>query len=205
MAGAAPLSPRGQPRALAVCAALALAACGSAATPPPTAPPAPDPTDEVKLLELQAQPAMATTVRARPDELRDALGRAILGLIASRTPADPELAGPPFARYLSRGDASDPTLVVEVGLPVARAADRDAIELPAGPAATLLFVGPHPELPRAHAILDAWLARHQRTAAGPRWEVYLTNPITTPDPAAQRTLVVAPLAPPAQSVSPSSP
>ncbi|MBA3500440.1 MAG: AraC family transcriptional regulator, partial [Deltaproteobacteria bacterium] len=50
------------------------------------------------------------------------------------------------------------------------------------------------KLAAAHAELDAWLAANKRAAVGPRWEVYVTNPITTPDPDAQTTRVYAPLA-----------
>ena len=96
------------------------------------------------------------------------------------------MTGPPFARYLSRGA----TFVVEVGVPVR----KGKTALPAGPAAVVEFRGPHAKLATAHAELDAWLAANKRTAAGPRWEVYVTNPITTPDPDAQTTRVYVPLA-----------
>lgn len=183
------------PRWTSAALAIALvAACGGSSRPAPTPAVAP-PADGVEVLDLRAQPALARTVRARPEELATALGGAIIGLVARTTASGPEAAGPPFARYLSRGDAGDPTYVVEVGLPVVRSPDEDAVELPAGPAAALLFVGRHEELPRAHATLDAWLAAHGRRAAGPRWEVFLTNPLTTPDPAAQRTKVFVPLVP----------
>ncbi|MCB9562590.1 MAG: GyrI-like domain-containing protein [Kofleriaceae bacterium] len=151
------------------------------------------------MLTLTAQPALLRTVRAAPADLGDALTGAIFGLIAATSSSGAEPAGPPFARYLSRGDAADPTMVVEAGLPVvapptgALPDDVVAGELPAGEAVALVFVGPHERLGEAHAALDGWLAAHRRDAAGPRWEVFLTNPVTTPDPEQQRTKVFVPL------------
>ena len=135
---------------------------------------------EVKVQQLAAQPALTKTIKAKPARLAAALQRAILGLVAT---AD-AVTGPPFARYLSRGA----TYVVEVGVPV-RSGNAT---LPAGPAAVLEVRGPHDRLGAAHAELDAWLVANKRTA-GTRWEVYVTNPITTPDPAAQVTRIYAPL------------
>jgi AraC family transcriptional regulator len=179
---------------------IALGACGHAAPAAGTAPPITAPTDGVEELTLTAQPALARTIRARPAELADALGGAIFGLVASAQLIGADPAGPPFARYQARGTAADPTMVVEAGLPVVRSPDKvpdgtTVIELPAGPAAAIVHVGRHEDLGQAHAALDAWMAAHHRRAAGPRWEVFLTNPMTTPDPAQQRTKVFAPLEP----------
>lgn len=170
---------------------------------PPTAPapapvPAPEVAPDVTVAELPAQPAIVRTIRAKPAALAGEMTRTILALIETATRKQLEVTGPPFARYVTRGDGDQP-FVVEVGLPLARAAKGDlgegtrALTLPGGPAATLVFKGRHEDLPRAHAALDRWLAAHKRRAAGARWEVYLTNPISTPDPAAQRTQIVQPL------------
>ena len=136
----------------------------------------------VMIVQLAAQPAATKTIRVKPAVLAVKLQQAILSLIATTD----AITGPPFARYLSRGE----TFVVEVGVPVR----TGTTGLPAGPAAMIEFHGPHAKLAAAHAELDAWLATNKRTANGPRWEVYVTNPITTPDPAVQTTRVYAPLA-----------
>lgn len=160
----------------------------------PAAKPAVEPA--VELVTLTAQPAIARTVRAKPDALGMQITGAVLSLVATADRHQLAIVGPPFARYLSRGA----TLEVEVGVPIRKppgkplGKDLRAIELPAGRAAVVVFRGPHDQLPRAHAALDAWLAAHRERPSGPRWESYLTNPIETPDPAAQQTRVVAPLA-----------
>ncbi len=152
--------------------------------------------EPVEVVELAAQPAIAKTLRIRARELPTALPAAIMSLLAVAQRDGLDLAGPPFARYLARGD----TLVVEAGLPVRRRpagklhGGAVAVELPAGPAATLVYRGPHTQLGTAHAALDAWLASHDRREAGARWEIYLTNPLSERDPGAQQTRIVAPLA-----------
>ncbi len=152
--------------------------------------------EPVEVVELAAQPAIAKTLSVRASELPTALPAAIISLLAIAQRNGLDVAGPPFARYLARGD----TLVVEAGIPVRRKpvaklrAGAVAVELPAGPAATVLYRGPHAQLAVAHAALDAWLASHDRREAGPRWEIYLTNPLSERDPGAQQTRIVAPLA-----------
>jgi hypothetical protein len=136
---------------------------------------------EVKVETLVAQPATTKTIKVKPAQLGAEMQKAILGLVATTE----GITGAPFAKYLSRGEV----YVVEVGLPT----KTGKASLPAGPAAVVEFRGPHAKLATAHAELDAWLAASKRTQTA-RWEVYVTNPITTPDPAAQVTRVYAALA-----------
>jgi len=150
---------------------------------------------DVTVEELAARPAIATTVRAKPTELAAAMQTAMLSLIAAAQQHDLQIVAPPLARYLSRGD----TFVVEAALPVRKSPAKlgkqlRAISLPAGPAAVVVVRGPHTRLASGHAELDRWLAANKRATAGARWEVYVTNPITTPDPDAQVTRIYAPLA-----------
>lgn len=178
---------------------------GTTATPPAAAAP-------IEVTTLAPQPILYVVVRAQPAALADGLQRAFLSLLGSITTTGVDIAGPPLARYASRGTAADPTFVVEAALPVKKLpagtlpAGLRAATLPGGPAATLVVTGPHAGLVDAHATLDAWLATANRTPAGARWEVFLTNPMMTPDPAAQQTRVVVPLKPlqPAAAVKPTA-
>jgi AraC family transcriptional regulator len=169
---------------------LALLSATAAAEPAPAA--------KVELVTLEAQPTIVRTVKAAPDALGSAIAGAVLSLIATADQHSLAIVGPPFARYVARGKR----VQVEVGVPVRKAAagkqlgkDIRAGELPAGPAATLMFRGRHDDLARGHALLDAWLVNHDWKAAAPRWEVYVTNPVQTPDPTSQQTRIVVPLAP----------
>lgn len=189
--------------ALVLLAALATAAHASPASSPaaPTtrAQLRPGAAPRIELGDLPAQAAVVIEVSARPAGLEGALSRAYLTVFALSQKAGLTIAGPPLARYLSRGSEAEPTLTVEAGFPVSGTArgplgDARLITLPAGPAATLDHRGRREQLVAAHAQLDAWLARERRAPAGPRWELFLTTPLTTPDPAAQRTRVIVPLA-----------
>lgn len=146
---------------------------------------------EVRVVELTRQHAIVTTVTTKPAQLSAEITSAVVSLISA---ADSTvITGPPFARYQVR---DQDRVVVEIGLPVRKPPTVKKpiriIELPAGPAAELVFTGRHEDLTKAHAELTAWLTRENRSVTM-RWEVYVTNPITTPNPAAQQTRIVAPL------------
>ena len=148
---------------------------------------------DVRVVALEKQPAVVRTVKTTPASLGAEITKAVSSLISSDEFA---VAGAPFARYQTR---TDKLIVVEIGVPVRKTPatltnGERAIVLPAGPAAELTVTGRHEDLPKAHAELDAWLAKEKRKPAGARWEVYLTNPVTTPDPAAQQTKIIVPLA-----------
>lgn len=148
---------------------------------------------DVRVVELAPQPTVVRTVKTKPASLASEITKAIVSLIASD---EFVITGPPFARYQTR---TAKLVVVDIGVPVrktpkALGKGMRALDLPAGTAAELTVTGRHEDLPKAHAELDAWLVKQKREPAGPRWEVYLTNPLTTPDPAAQQTKIVVPLA-----------
>jgi effector-binding domain-containing protein len=44
--------------------------------------------------------------------------------------------------------------------------------LPAGEVATAVHRGPYDRLGDTHQAIHDWCAGHERTLAGPRWEVY---------------------------------
>lgn len=155
----------------------------------------------VETLELRAQPAIIKVVRAKPADLAAALQQAYLSLVVVAHKNRLDVSGAPFAIYLSRGTATDPTHVVQAGLPLSSAPSAplgdeiERITLPAGPAAAVVLRGRHDQIGKAHEALDAWLTKARRAPKGPRRELYITNPITTPDPSAQEMRVIAPLAP----------
>ena len=162
---------------LALVLALAHGGCGAAASPSPSPSPSPslspsgdsDPAlAAVEVLELTAQPALLLRVRAPADQLEARMHEAMFALLAA---AGRDLAGPPFARLVPDAPA-DGTITLDAGVPTIKplaAPGGDIVvgELPAGPAATLLVVGPLTELPAAHATLQRWLAASGRAAAGP--------------------------------------
>ncbi len=167
-----------------------------------------EPSPQIELVTLEAQPTIERSVRAKPEEFATAVAAAVMSLMVSAGEGSLEISGPPFARYTRREKT---VIEADLGLPVRKAATARTLPegiragaLPATRAAVLVFRGRHEHLSRGHAALDAWLAAGKHKPAGARWEVYLTNPFETPDLDAQQTRIVAPLAPAASAASAAS-
>jgi len=67
-------------------------------------------------------------------------------------------------------------------------------ELPAGRFAVALHSGAHSDVDRTYAALGTWAAAHDRDGTGPVRELYLTDPLGTPDMTQWQTEVCWPLA-----------
>ena len=144
--------------------------------------------------ELTCQPALVIRRRIAPSDIAAALGQCLPGVFAHAQRAAIPLAGPPFARYVEMGRG---LITIEGGMPVATPTpgegEIEAIELPAGPAAVAVHVGPYEKLPDTHAAIEAWIESEGLRTGGAPWEVYVTDPAEHPDPADWRTEVIWPL------------
>jgi len=146
--------------------------------------------------EAEPQPAMSmrgTTTRA---QIANTIG-AFMGEVWQHLEASgAQIAGRPFTRYHGfNGEEID----LEAGFPVAAVASGSdrvrASSLPGGEVVSTVHRGPYERLPDAGAALGEWLREHDRTAAGPMWELYVTNPGDVTDPADYETIVSVPLQP----------
>lgn len=140
-----------------------------------------------RVVDLAPQPTVAARVQQSFDELDvGALFGLHMGNVADRiadlggTPA-----GPPYARYYEFGpERAD----VEFGIPVAapvpnlrplaecEPGEVGAGELPGGPAAVTLHVGPYPELGKAYRRLESWISAQGHTPGIGAWESYIKDP-----------------------------
>jgi DNA-binding transcriptional MerR regulator/effector-binding domain-containing protein len=122
---------------------------------------------------------------------------ALAGLRATAEAAGLEQTGPAgglFDDELFTQDAGH----VRVYLPVRNSPaldDTGAWELPAGRFAVALHAGAHRDVDRIYAALGTWAAARGRDGAGPVRELYLADPLQTPDMAQWRTEICWPLAP----------
>lgn len=151
---------------------------------------------EIRTRRLDPQPVLSIRGPVDPDGIEEAVGE-FLGEVWKKLEADGrEPAGPPFTRYHQIGESE---LVLEAGFPVSEeAAGEGRIEsgeLPGGEAISTDHIGPYEELPAAGEALEAWARERGRSAAGPRWEVYWTDPGEVEDPEQWRTEVFMPLQP----------
>ena len=67
-------------------------------------------------------------------------------------------------------------------------------ELPAGPAAIAIHMGPYESLGGTYDAMSAWLeSSPDYVANGGPWELYITDPSAEPDPARWLTEIIYPL------------
>jgi len=152
---------------------------------------------DIVVKDLPAVPALVVRQRIARDQIASMLAASLPRLFAYATRTGLAMSGPPFARYPEFGMGS---LVMEGGVQLAAPAPMptedgiEAITIPAGPAAVTIHRGPYDRLAETYAAIEAWLDQENRSAGGPPWEVYLTDPGEYPDPQTWQTEVIQPLA-----------
>jgi len=155
---------------------------------PPMTPP------EITIRELAEQPILYIEARVPMAQIAGALGKILPRVFGHCQQRGLPLAGPPVVLY---GAMTPGQITLQGAMPLAEPAEGDgdieAGTLPGGKAAVAVHIGPYDELPETHAALEKWLEAEGHETRGPRWEVYLTDPSTTPDPKDWRTEVVASL------------
>jgi effector-binding domain-containing protein len=147
-------------------------------------------------MRIAEQPHVNTAVvktHVTLDELPQVMGQAFGKVyeVAARQHVEPTL---PFARYLGFG----PEIDLEAGMLVREAIDPDGDvasgELPEGRVVSTIHLGPYDELAQTYADMQRYMAENGLEAAGPMWEVYLTDPGAEPDPQKWRTEIFQPIA-----------
>ena len=147
----------------------------------------------IEIVELSAQ-RVATIRRTVPRSgLGAFFGEVIPKLQVAIASQGGKPAGPPYGRYYNEDPAAFDT---EAGIPfngpVKSSGDVRVGELPSGPAAKTVHVGPYDTLPQEYPRIAAWLATNgKRPGRGP-WEAYLDDMAST-DKSKLRTEVYWPI------------
>lgn len=160
--------------------------------------------DEYEIHE-RTQPEQPTAVRGAVlavAEIGPWLGEtySAIARVLDRHGAAP--GGRPFARYRRiEGDRFQ----VEAGFPTEEALsipgppdEEDGVHastLPGGPAAVTVHVGPYDAMEPAYEAVSRWIAQRGGEPTGAPWEIYESDPVVEPDPAAWRTEIVQPYRP----------
>jgi effector-binding domain-containing protein len=148
---------------------------------------------EVKLVELTAKPTLVMRAQVAPDALSAKLAEILPAVYNHIIEQRLQPVGAPVTRYLGMTDVFQ----IEAGIPVAAPAEsKDGIlagELPAGPTATALHVGPYDKLGDAFDALNEWAEANGYTPVGGGWEAYISDPGEEPDPNQWQTQVFLPL------------
>jgi AraC family transcriptional regulator len=150
----------------------------------------------VTVTQKQLEPRLALVMRKKTsaEEIAKTLGETLPVVWTFAQQNGIALAGPPFTRYVEMGRG---LWTIEAGLPIGAPhkgeGDILAVELPGGAAAVAIHKGPYDTLGQTHAAIERWLDENKLRAGAP-FEIYLTDPGTTPNPAEWQTEVVYPLA-----------
>jgi AraC family transcriptional regulator len=161
--------------------------------------------------ELVPQSVLVARRRIKRSEIAAAIGEALPHIFHYAQQRGLALAGHPFTRYIdigaglltiepgmrvvgreagAAGDGTAPRTAQAPGLP-----DGAVVEdmLPGGPTATTVHAGSYESLSDAYAALESWMEANGRSASGPPWESYITDPAEHPDPKDWKTEVAWPI------------
>ena len=151
------------------------------------------PTSKIEIRTLVAKETATVRETVARDDVTETLGRTFQAVHAALSQQGIEPSGSPFARYHEFGNSVD----LEAGLPVASAIQPEGTvkpsQLPAGPAAIAVHVGPYEGLSATYDAISTWMQQAGRAASGGPWEIYLTDPSTEPDPAKWLTEILWPM------------
>jgi AraC family transcriptional regulator len=152
----------------------------------------------VDVRTLSPQTVLVTRRRIRESEVAATLGQILPAIFMYAQKSGFALAGQPFTRYLDIGRGA---MEIEGGMAISGTARGEGAielsELPGGTVAVATHIGPYDKLADTHGVIDAWLAANASTyaRAGAPWEVYVTDPGETPNPAEWKTDVFYPIKP----------
>ena len=153
----------------------------------------PDMSIEIVRKELAPQRALVIRRKTELAKIAATLGECLPKVWAYAQKNGIPLAGQPFTRYTEVGRG---LVAIEAGLPInadARGeADVVAVELPGGPAAVAIHTGGYEQLHVTHAAIERWLDDRKLGRRGAPWEVYVTDPATTPNASEWKTEVIYP-------------
>jgi len=139
---------------------------------------------EVSLSESPPRRILSRHVTVDEADLPSMLGTTFAEIYAHLGWAHVEPDGPPFVVY---HDSSEPGVRwdIDICAPIASAVEPppglESRELPGGPVASLLHVGPYSTLGEAYARIERYLEQHGLTRAGPPREFYLSEAEVPPE------------------------
>ena len=131
----------------------------------------------IEQVELPEQQAAVVMGRSPVEGIAEFLAGAFTEVMTVLPAQQLTPVGPPFALY---DPADSPVFGVVGGFPcdgsVSPVGRVASYALPAGPALQTIHVGPYEDVAAAYHAIEAYLAEHGLTPAGPPWESYLDEP-----------------------------
>jgi effector-binding domain-containing protein len=152
--------------------------------------------EEFTIQQRAPQPVMSIRTETAEGTLYAKVGELLPQVRQYVTAQGGQPVGAPFCRRLGveRG-----AVRIEAGIPVAALVPgKDRIaqgELPGGPTAVGVHVGPYQELAQSHQALVDWITAQGREPAGPAWFSFVIGRRTESDSSRWRTEICIPLRP----------
>jgi effector-binding domain-containing protein len=150
---------------------------------------------DVRVRDVVSQPIVSIRTRTSLAQMAAFMGGAYGELFQLIGQQGVRPAGPPFAVYHDpefKEDDIDVEAGVPVAEPVASVGRVVGGELPAGPIAFTLHLGPYEEIGGAYGALLSWIQEHGHEGAGPPREFYIVG-VGQAEPSAYRTEVQFPI------------
>lgn len=145
---------------------------------------------------IRSEPQRTAVIRLTipRDEIQAVMGPGIEELVSTVSDQGIGPGGAVFSHHLRM----DPDVFdFEIGVPVTGVVKPEgrveAGELTARTVARTVYQGPYEGLADAWGEFDAWITKNGHEPGPDLWEVYVTGPQTTPDPAGWRTELNRPL------------
>lgn len=146
------------------------------------------------LVTLDPAPAAVVRETVPVTDLPAFFGRAFGAAAAAAKSQGAEVVGEPFAFYNGAPtDVIDVSGGFRVSAAIEPAGEVVPMELPGGRAVTTVHVGPYDSIETTYKKLHVWMSTKRLTPASRMWEVYVSDPMTEPDPSAWRTQIVWPV------------
>ena len=151
---------------------------------------------EVQVKQVPAQHVAAVTKHTSMATIGQDVGQAFAELWGAIAPAGITPVGPPFlviAEEFGDGTEGDIELCVPVAQPFEGSGPVVGHDVEAVTAVATVYRGPYDGVGVAYETLVGWVRETGHEISGPPREVYLTDPLETPDPADYLTEVLFPI------------
>lgn len=149
---------------------------------------------DIRIQEVEQYPIAAVGMVIPWGQFSEVLGPTFGEIATHLAGTGVAMAGAPLVLYhgmdvTTSGEEGDVEL--EIAIPVATPlVENERVKnsmVPGGIAAYTAHLGPYEEVSGAYQAIQAWLQKFGHESAGMCWEVYMTDPDETPDPADYRT------------------
>lgn len=150
--------------------------------------------DKPEIVETPVQLTAVIHMTIPRAEITTVMGPGIQEVGAAVAAQGVQIVGPWFSHHLRMDpEIFDFEIGVPVAAPVTPAGRMKPGRLPATRVARTVYHGPYEQLHQAWLEFDAWIEAEGHKPGPDLWECYLTDPESTPDPAAYQTELNRPL------------